>query len=288
MFARHLFRPTCHPLRHHRRPISNTKHYDTLGIKYDAVQAEIKMAYFRAAKQYHPDINPSREAAQKFRHIVDAYKVLRNPASRAAYDAGRPVETANRGREQTRDEQRRRGPRQSYAEWKREIFMDFTNFSWHLIGVEDVGQYVRQMETGFVHAVAAAQARDFAPARIWATEYRGWVATGAVVCVLVTPVVPVVMMFCVHLTRKIDEHAEYLLAWCDARWNSIRCPPPHCVIPSCDFFSHCCRPLVMPYGYVATLQFHSPINCFRDMARLRPHTAARRRGAAYSSRLCCR
>ena len=39
----------------------------------------------------------------------------------------------------------------------------------------------------------------------------------------------------------------------------------------------------MPYGYVATLQFHSPITCFRDMARLRQHTAARRRGASYSS-----
>ena len=88
-----------------------------------------------------------------------------------------------------------------------------------------VGKYVRQMEASFAKAVTAAAASpsdlsSWKPARSWAIEYRGWVASGAVVCLLVTPVVPLAMLACVRLTRILDQNTEQLLAWCEAPWRA--------------------------------------------------------------------
>lgn len=119
----------------------STRHYDVLGIKGDALQAEVKMAYFRKAKAFHPDINKAASAAQRFRQITDAYKVLRNPASRAAYDSGRPEQASvSSMKSRERKSWKTYAPGQTYASWKQEIFRDLTQFSWHLIGVEDVRQ----------------------------------------------------------------------------------------------------------------------------------------------------
>ena len=81
---------------------------------------------------------------------------------------------------------------------------------------------MRQMEAGFTKAVTAAAAspHDLAPARIWAIEYRGWVASGCVVCLLITPVVPLAMLACVRVTRILDQNTEQLLAWCAAPWRA--------------------------------------------------------------------
>ncbi len=62
--------------------------YELLGISSDASPSEIKAAYRRLAKQYHPDINPSSEARSRMTEINEAYSILSNPAKRAAYDAG--------------------------------------------------------------------------------------------------------------------------------------------------------------------------------------------------------
>lgn len=117
----------------------STQHYDVLGITCDALQAEVKGAYFRKAKAFHPDINKSASAAQRFRQITDAYKCLRNPASRAAYDSGRPEQAREPKKSRERKSWKAYTPGQTYASWKQEIFRDVTQFSWHLIGVEDVG-----------------------------------------------------------------------------------------------------------------------------------------------------
>ena len=96
----------------------------------------------------------------------------------------------------------------------------FCGFQHH-----QVGKYVRQMEAGFAKAVTAAAASptdldSWKPARSWAIEYRGWVASGAVVCLLVTPVVPLAMLACVRLTRILDQNTEQLHAWCEAPWRA--------------------------------------------------------------------
>lgn len=55
---------------------SQWTHYDHLGINPGATQGEIKAAYYKLSKVYHPDTNEgSKEAAEKFRTISEAYEV---------------------------------------------------------------------------------------------------------------------------------------------------------------------------------------------------------------------
>jgi DnaJ-class molecular chaperone len=62
-------------------------YYETLGVKRDASEDEIKKAYRKLARQYHPDRNPGdKQAESKFKEIQDAYDVLSDKAKRAQYD----------------------------------------------------------------------------------------------------------------------------------------------------------------------------------------------------------
>ncbi|MBB3114934.1 molecular chaperone DnaJ [Corynebacterium bovis] len=63
-------------------------YYGILGVDRDASDAEIKKAYRRLARKYHPDVNPSEEAAEKFREISVAQEVLTDPQKRRIVDAG--------------------------------------------------------------------------------------------------------------------------------------------------------------------------------------------------------
>lgn len=67
--------------------------YVVLGVRRGATEAEIKRAYRRLARRYHPDINPGDRAAEvRFREILEAYETLTDPARRSRYDAGQLVE----------------------------------------------------------------------------------------------------------------------------------------------------------------------------------------------------
>jgi molecular chaperone DnaJ len=62
-------------------------YYDVLGVGRDAVDAEIKKAFRGLARQFHPDVNPDDpDAEARFKELAEAYEVLSNDQSRAAYD----------------------------------------------------------------------------------------------------------------------------------------------------------------------------------------------------------
>ena len=60
--------------------------YEVLGVSKDASDADIKRAYRRLSKQYHPDINKEAGAEEKFKEIAEAYEILSDSQKRAAYD----------------------------------------------------------------------------------------------------------------------------------------------------------------------------------------------------------
>jgi curved DNA-binding protein len=63
-----------------------TDYYAVLGVAREAPEAEIKKAYRRLARQYHPDVSKDPEGERKFKEVAEAWATLRDPEKRAAYD----------------------------------------------------------------------------------------------------------------------------------------------------------------------------------------------------------
>src|SRR5579883_2858429 len=61
-------------------------YYEVLGISRNATEDEVKRAFRRLAKQYHPDANKEQGAEARFVEVNEAYEVLSDPQKRAAYD----------------------------------------------------------------------------------------------------------------------------------------------------------------------------------------------------------
>lgn len=61
--------------------------YKVLGVSKDATDDEITKAYRKLARKYHPDLNKTKEAEEKFKDISEAYDVLSNKDNRQKYDA---------------------------------------------------------------------------------------------------------------------------------------------------------------------------------------------------------
>jgi curved DNA-binding protein len=61
-------------------------YYDVLGVERDANPEDIKRAYKRLARKYHPDVSKERDAEERFKEVGEAYDVLRDKEKRATYD----------------------------------------------------------------------------------------------------------------------------------------------------------------------------------------------------------
>lgn len=74
-----------------QRTISNnaSTYYDVLGLKPNATQNEIKSAYYKLSKIYHPDSTKSPQNYSRFLEVKEAYEVLRNVNKKLMYDKGK-------------------------------------------------------------------------------------------------------------------------------------------------------------------------------------------------------
>jgi curved DNA-binding protein len=81
--------------------VGSRDHYEALGVSRDASQDDIRSAYRRLARQYHPDVNKEPGAEDRFKEISEAHEVLRDPEKRDRYDrfgtAGGPEAAPGRG-----------------------------------------------------------------------------------------------------------------------------------------------------------------------------------------------
>ncbi|KAF4516872.1 hypothetical protein B566_EDAN014364 [Ephemera danica] len=116
------------------RPPGLRSYYDALGVTPSATQEDIKNAYYKLSKLYHPDRNKgSEEAAKHFRTINAAYEILGNFKKRRMYDKGIPTGGTVPSQEVPEDPQakfyRSRGttpsgktPIYNFDEWSREHY----------------------------------------------------------------------------------------------------------------------------------------------------------------------
>jgi curved DNA-binding protein len=66
--------------------VGSRDYYETLGVARDASEDDIRRAYRKLARRYHPDVNKEEGAGDRFKEVSEAYEVLRDPEKRGQYD----------------------------------------------------------------------------------------------------------------------------------------------------------------------------------------------------------
>lgn len=121
-------------------------YYELLGVKKDATADDIKKAYRKQARKYHPDLNPNNaEAEAKFKAINEANEVLSNPENRTKYDKyGENWKNGEAYEQQAKQQSARGGGNYSYSTGDAS---DYSDFFSSMFGGEGFGSY-RQGSAG--------------------------------------------------------------------------------------------------------------------------------------------
>lgn len=120
-------------------------YYKTLGITKSATDTEIKKAYRKLARKYHPDLNPNdKEAEQKFKEANEANEVLSNPENRKKYDEyGEHWQHAEEYEKAKQQEQYQQNSNSQYGGYSEADFSDFFGSMFGGQSSKSRGQHVR-------------------------------------------------------------------------------------------------------------------------------------------------
>ncbi len=139
--------------------MASQDYYSILGVKKDASEADIKKAYRKLARKYHPDVNPgNKEAEEKFKAISQAYDALSDKEKRKIYDEfGEEGLKAGFDPEQAR--QYRQWQKGGFGRQGQSFYTDFGQFKYS--GFEDVfGDLFGQAGYGTGKTTGPARGRD--------------------------------------------------------------------------------------------------------------------------------
>jgi len=120
-------------------------YYKILGLPKNASETDIKKAYRKLARQYHPDLNPNdKEAEKKFKEVNEANEVLSNPENRKKYDEyGKDWKHAEEFEKARQQEQYQRSTQDPYGGYAEE---DFSDFFSSMFGGRASGRQSRQVK----------------------------------------------------------------------------------------------------------------------------------------------
>ena len=120
-------------------------YYKILGLEKNASLADIKKAYRKLARKYHPDLNPNDKAAEKkFKEINEAHEVLSNPENRKKYDEY--GEHWQHAEEYEKAKQQQQHYQRSYQGTGGFTHEDFSDFFENMFGRSASGSHGRQVK----------------------------------------------------------------------------------------------------------------------------------------------
>ena len=178
--------------------------YRLLGIKHDALPAEVRAGYILKVKENHPDVCRQPGAAERFREVSRAYQILIDPQQRKMYDQGMSDEEIAAGSARRRG----KGTQQSYAAWKNDMFKFYCNE----LGIGDPYEYAARVtwQADFALQSVRQSPRDFTFARRFVHDHSG-LLVGMGVATLMTGGVPIVCLAMYKLISVLDRHSDALL-----------------------------------------------------------------------------